>query len=61
MDLQKVSASIKMGNFYFDRGEYDNAIREYESGLTLNPSNATLRNGLERARKAKAAEERVLQ
>lgn len=61
VDPQKVSAALKMGNFYFDRGEYDNSIREYENGLSLDPTNAALKSGLDRARKAKAAEERVLQ
>jgi hypothetical protein len=50
-----------MGDFYFNRGEYSEAIAEYEAGLNYDPTNAALRNRLERARKAKAAEDRVLQ
>ncbi len=61
VDPQKVGAAIKMGDFYYNRGEYDNAIGEYVRGLSLDPSNATLRSNLDRARKAKAAEGRVLQ
>ncbi len=61
VDMQKVGAAIKMGDFYLDRGEYDHAITEYEKGLSLDPKNAELRSKLERVKKAKAAEGRVLQ
>jgi cytochrome c-type biogenesis protein CcmH/NrfG len=50
-----------MGDFYFERGEYDSAIGEYQRGVELDPANQTLRAKIERARKAKAAEERLNQ
>ncbi|HLY59377.1 MAG TPA: protein kinase [Terriglobia bacterium] len=59
-DPAKVAGSIKLGDFYLSRGEYDNAITEFQKGLSLDPSNATLREKLDRAKKAKAAESRVL-
>lgn len=61
VDTKAVSRAIAMGDLYFTRGEYENAIRHYEEGLGADPSNATLRNKLDRAQKAKAAEGRVLQ
>lgn len=60
VDPAKIAGSIKLGDFYLSRGEYDNAINEFQKGLSLEPSNAQLRERLERARKAKAAESRVL-
>ena len=61
VDPAKIAAAKKLGEFYFNRGEYDNAIAEYQRGLDLDPNNAELRDLLERAKKAKAAESRVLQ
>jgi serine/threonine-protein kinase len=60
VDQAKIAGSIKLGDFYLSRGEYDNAINEFQKGLSLDPSNSTLREKLDRARKAKAAESRVL-
>ncbi len=60
-DPAKIAGAIKLGDFYLARGEYDNAINEFQKGLNLDPSNATLRGRLDRAIKAKAAESRVLQ
>ncbi len=61
VDPKKISGAIAMGDLYYDRGEYNDAIREYQNGLNLDPSSTDLRNKLQRAQKAKAAEERVLQ
>lgn len=61
VDLRKVTAAIKMGDFYFDRGEYENAINEYQQGLNADPTNRELNSKLVRARRAKAAEERLNQ
>lgn len=60
VDPAKIAGSIKLGDFYFDRGEYDSAISEYQRGLSFDPSNSTLLSRLDRAQKAKAAESRVL-
>jgi serine/threonine protein kinase len=61
VDLKKVTAAIKMGDFYFDRGEYENAINEYQQGLNADPTNRELNSRLVRARRAKSAEERLNQ
>ena len=50
-----------MGDFYFDRGEYENALGEYQRGLNLDPSNRLLGAKIDRARRAKAAEDRLSQ
>jgi len=61
VDLKKVTAAIKMGDFYFDRGEYENAINEYQQGLNADRTNRELNSKLVRARRAKSAEERLNQ
>jgi tetratricopeptide (TPR) repeat protein len=61
VDLKKVTAAIKMGDFYFDRGEYEPAINEYQQGLNADPTNRELKSKLVRARGAKSAEERLNQ
>ncbi len=55
-DRKQIREAITLGDFYRDRGEYDNAIREYKRGLSLDPSNAELRDRIRRARNAKRAE-----
>jgi hypothetical protein len=50
-----------MGDFYFDRGEYENAINEYQQGLNADRTNRELNSKLVRARRAKSAEERLNQ
>jgi serine/threonine-protein kinase len=61
VDEQKVKAALTQGDFFYNRGEYDNAINAYQEGLTLDPANPTLRARMDRVKKAKAAEGRVLQ
>jgi hypothetical protein len=61
VDPKKISAAIKLGDFFLDRGAYDDAIQEYQRGLNLDPTNQTLKARIERARRAKAAEERLNQ
>lgn len=48
-----VNATTSLGDLYFQNGEYDNAIKEYQQGLQADPSNAALQDKLARARKAK--------
>jgi eukaryotic-like serine/threonine-protein kinase len=60
VDPAKIAGAIKLGDFFLGRGQYDSAINEFQKGLSLDPTNATLREKLDRARKAKAAESRVL-
>ena len=52
-----LNAALQQGDIYYENGQYDNAIREYEKGLKLDPSNALLRQRIRRARTAKATEE----
>jgi cytochrome c-type biogenesis protein CcmH/NrfG len=61
VDPKKISAAIKLGDFFLDRGAYDNAIQEYQNGLNLDPTNPALKARIERAQRAKAAEERLNQ
>lgn len=60
VDLKTVKAALAMGDLFYDRGDYDSAISEYQKGLRADPSNATLQGKIQAARKAKAAEERLL-
>ncbi len=60
-DPKQISAAITLGNFYLNHGDYDKAIAEFQKGLRLDPANQTLRDSLQRAQKAKSAEERILQ
>ncbi|MGE5326783.1 MAG: protein kinase domain-containing protein [Deltaproteobacteria bacterium] len=53
----QVSAAVKQGDLYYQNGQYDHAIREYEKGLSLDPSSAVLRQKMDRAKRAKATEE----
>jgi tetratricopeptide (TPR) repeat protein len=49
VDIRAVQSSITLGNFHFDRGEYDEAIASYQKGLELDPSNSALRQKLRTA------------
>jgi tetratricopeptide (TPR) repeat protein len=60
VDPRKIKAAITEGDFLFSKYRYDDAIKAYEEGLKLDPSNAELRQKLERAKNVKATEERVL-
>lgn len=61
VDPRQINAAIKVGDVFLDRGEYDSAIMEYQRGLILDPTNQKLKARIERARRAKAAEERLNQ
>lgn len=56
-----VAAAVTRGDYYFDHGDYDAAIRAYEDGLTHAPGNQQLSSEIARARKAQAAEAKYLQ
>lgn len=51
---------IAKGDSYFERGQYDDAIRAYEAGLAQDPANPKLLEDVDRARRAKAAEAKYL-
>ena len=61
VDPAKIAAAKKLGQFYLNRGEYDNAIAEFQRGLELDPQNAELHTLIQRAKKAKEAESRFAQ
>jgi len=56
---KKVKAAITAGDADFEEGQYDGAIAAYRSGLAVDPSNAQLRQRIERATAAKEAESAV--
>lgn len=56
-----VEAAVTRGDYYFDHGDYDAAIRAYEDGLAHAPGNQQLDSEIARARKAQAAEAKYLQ
>jgi serine/threonine-protein kinase len=60
VDPKKIKAAIALGESRFKDGKYDEAIKAYQEGLNLDPSNPELLDRMERAKKAKAAEERIL-
>jgi serine/threonine-protein kinase len=63
VDTHKISdavqAALSQGMVYHDHAKYDEEIRLYTDALKLDPNNAALRKALDRARTAKAAEEKV--
>jgi serine/threonine protein kinase len=60
VDVHAVKAAIAMGDLYYDRGDYDSAIASYQDGLRADPTNSTLKDKIQAAQKAKAAEQRLL-
>ncbi len=56
-DAKDVRGHITLGNFYFNQGEYDKAIEEFQAGLRVAPRNAELNDLIQKARRAKKAEE----
>jgi len=61
VDRERIASALRTGKIYFDQGKYQKAINEYKAALELEPRNPELRQALERARKAKAAEDRINQ
>jgi serine/threonine protein kinase len=53
----QVQAVIKQANAALDRGQYDAAISAYHRALELDSTNQEARTGIERAQRAKSAEE----
>ncbi len=56
----QVKRAIAAGDVFFELGQYDYAIRAYQGPLKYDPTNQELKVKIERARKAKAAEEQYL-
>lgn len=59
VDPKKIADIIRKGDSYRDQGQYTKAIREFEFGLKLDPRNKVLRQKLQEAREAEAAERRI--
>ena len=59
VDPKKVKAAISMGEFYFDHGDYEKAIDEFQQGLAIDPTNMDLKSRITKAKRAKAAEEQL--
>ncbi|HEV2494000.1 MAG TPA: protein kinase [Terriglobia bacterium] len=60
VDTRAVQALKAEGDLDYDKGQYDDAIRAYRKGLALDPGNRVLTQEINRARKAKQTEEKLL-
>jgi eukaryotic-like serine/threonine-protein kinase len=54
-----VKEHLAVGGFYLDRGQYSEAIAEFEQALSLDPRNQEVREHLERAKRAWNAERKL--
>jgi hypothetical protein len=61
VDTRAVQALKAEGDLDYDKGQYDDAIRSYRKGLALDPGNRVLTQQINRAKKAKQTEEKLLQ
>jgi len=52
---------IRLGDAYMNAGNYNKALRSFSKAITLTPDNKKAEEKIQRARRAKAAEEDVLQ
>ena len=59
-DTQRSSALIKDANSSLASGDYDAAIANFNKALLADPGNSSAKAGLQRARSAKQAEEKIL-
>jgi tetratricopeptide (TPR) repeat protein len=58
---QRADDEAAIGDNFMEMGKYDQAILSYRTVLARFPNNPELLRKLERARRAQAAEEQVLQ
>jgi hypothetical protein len=56
----KISGKVHLGDWHLGRGEYDDAIKAYQEGLGMAPSNAELRQKLDHAVTACKQENAIL-
>src|SRR5262249_47307724 len=54
-----VREHLVMGGFYLDRGQYSEAIAEFEQALSLDPRNQEAREDIKRAKRAWNAERKL--
>ncbi len=59
-DSGSIARALERGDYFFKLGEYDNAISAYNEGLSSHRNNKILASRIERAMKAKAAEQEYL-
>jgi cytochrome c-type biogenesis protein CcmH/NrfG len=52
---------IKLGDAYMKIGDYDNALESFSRAIGLAPDNKEAEEKVKRARRAKTAEEDILQ
>ena len=60
VDSQTLTDHLNIGKFYLDRGEYPEAIAEFEAAKALAPGHQEIGELLDRAQQAKQAEEELL-
>jgi len=58
---KRVKGAVTEGDFHYNNGAYDEAIKSYREGLKIDGASAELRQKIQRAQKAKAAEGAVKQ
>jgi eukaryotic-like serine/threonine-protein kinase len=58
--MAEVNRAVAAGDVFFELGQYDLAVRAYEGPLKLDPNNKLLHSRIDRALKAKAAEQQFL-
>ena len=58
--MAEVNRAVAAGDVFFELGQYDLAVKAYEGPLKLDPNNKLLHSRIDRALKAKAAEEQFL-
>jgi len=62
LEIEKlVKGAVTEGDFHYDNGEYDEAIKSYQQGLKLDRANVKLHQKIQRAQKGKATEGAVKQ
>ncbi len=61
VDPAMVRSWITQGDFFLKRGDYDSAIAAYQDGLNLDPSNQQLRDKIDKTKKARDIERKILQ
>jgi serine/threonine protein kinase len=58
--MAEVNRAVAAGDVFFELGQYDLAVKAYEGPLKLDPNNKLLHSRIDRALKAKAAEQQFL-
>ena len=58
---RQVKGAVTEGDFHYENGEYDEAIKSYQQGLQIDSANVKLRQRIQRAKKGKAVEAAVKQ